>query len=113
MLFYLKFFALAVENLADFTVAATNVTPVDTTPGKLSSSDYAVCTSRDDPIPLSSTVTFRCDSTDVFGRYVFVLRNELNKTLQLCEVEVFVYKRRCKFMRPLFTIRIPHIIPTV
>ncbi|KAI0210697.1 hypothetical protein LSAT2_004543 [Lamellibrachia satsuma] len=65
-----------VVELSNFIVAATNVTPSDTSPSQLSPSDYDVCATRVDPIPLSTTMTFRCESTDVFGRYVFVLRRQ-------------------------------------
>ena len=84
-------FMITVDNLSNFVVAVTNVTPTVTYPSELSPSDYVVCATRVDPIPASTTMTFRCESTDVFGRYLFVRRNGSNLYLQLCEVEVFVY----------------------
>ena len=86
----LSLFRSVVENLSNFVVAATSVTPTVTSPRELSPSDYDVCATRVDPIPASTTMTFRCESTDVFGRYLFVLRQDSGH-LQLCEVEVFVY----------------------
>ncbi|KAI0210332.1 hypothetical protein LSAT2_004921, partial [Lamellibrachia satsuma] len=80
------------HKLSNFIVAATNVTPSDTSPSQLSPSDYDVCATRVDPIPQSTTMTFRCESTDVFGRYVFVLKQGPNTNFHLCEVEVYVYK---------------------
>jgi hypothetical protein len=81
-------FIFAVEQLANFVVAATNITPTVTAPSELSPSDYVVCATRVDPIPASTTMTFRCESTDVIGRYVFVLRTD-NSQLIMCEVEVY------------------------
>ena len=81
-------FMITVDNLSHFVVAATNVTPTVTTPNELSPSDYVVCATRVDPIPASTTMTFRCESTDVIGRYVFVLRTD-NSQLIMCEVEVY------------------------
>ena len=79
-----------VESLAKFIVAATNVDPETTSPSQLSPSNYAVCATRIEPIPRSTTMTFRCD---VSGRYVFVLRQEPIINFQLCEVEVYGEKR--------------------
>ena len=79
-----------VDALSNFVVAATNVDPSDTSPSELSPSDYEVCATRVEPIPLSTTMTFQCD---VSGRYVFVLRQGSDSYLQLCEVEVFANKR--------------------
>ena len=82
-----------VESLAKFIVAATNVDPETTSPSQLSPSNYAVCATRVEPIPESTTMTFHCESTDIFGRYVFVLRQEPIINFQLCEVEVYGEKR--------------------
>ena len=79
-----------VDSLSNFIVAATNVDPSDTSPSELSPSDYEVCVTRVEAIPLSTTMTFQCD---VSGRYVFVLRQGSNINFQLCEVEVFAKKR--------------------
>ena len=83
-------FMLVVESLANFIVAATNVDPETTSPSQLSTSNYDVCATRVEPIPMSTTMTFRCD---VSGRYVFVLRQEPIINFQLCEVEVYGEKR--------------------
>ena len=83
-----------VESLANFVVAATNATPTVTAPSELSPSDYDVCATRVDPIPASTTMTFRCESTGVFGRYLFVLRqDQTSEQLVICEVEVYGEKR--------------------
>ena len=83
-----------VESLSNFIVAATNANPSETSPSQLPPSDYAVCATRVEPIPESTTMTFHCESTDIFGRYVFVLREGSNINFQLCEVEVFAQKRK-------------------
>ena len=77
-----------VKNLANFIVGVTDMCPSITSPRDLSTTDYDVCATRVDPIPMSTTMTFRCESTDVFGRYVFVLRKD-SDYLIMCEVEVY------------------------
>jgi hypothetical protein len=91
-----------VEQLANFVVAATNITPTVTAPSELSPSDYVVCATRVNPIPASTTMTFRCESTDVIGRYLFVRCMQTNVILQLCEVEVFAYQGRFTFFENFY-----------
>ena len=120
----LHVFMITVDNLSHFVVAVTNVTPTVTAPSELSPSDYVVCATRVDPIPASTTMTFRCESTDVIGRYVFVLRTDTSDVqLVMCEVEVYsgmigvscclqseIASRFCILIRVKATLRVRAIV---
>ena len=95
------------NNLSNFIIGVTDVSPNDRAPSSLGDSEYTVCAFYEGAVPEGQTVDIPCStSIPVRGSYLFILRKgPPNKYLQLCEVEVYAWIGK-SFTAPQFAIHI-------
>ena len=80
------------QNLANFIIGVTDVSPNDRAPSSLEDSEYTVCAFYEGTVPLAQTVDIQCSTLKpVRGRYLFILRTDGFQYLQLCELEVYAW----------------------